>query len=39
MKHNTSAVVISGKIEEELSAMEPADKAQFLKDLTAGIRL
>jgi GTP-binding protein YchF len=32
-KHNTSVVVISGKIEEELSAMEPADKAQFLKDL------
>ena len=26
-------IVISGKIEEELSAMEPADKAEFLKEL------
>jgi len=26
-------VIISGKIEEELSAMEPAEKAEFLKEL------
>ena len=26
-------IMISGKIEEELSAMEPADKAEFLKEL------
>ena len=32
-KQGASVVVISGKIEEELSKMEPADKAEFLKDL------
>jgi ribosome-binding ATPase len=32
-KQGASVVVISGKIEEELSKMEPADKEEFLKDL------
>lgn len=32
-KQGASVVVISGKIEEELSKMEPADKAEFLKEL------
>ncbi len=32
-KHGHDVIVISGKIEEELSAMEPADKADFLKEL------
>ncbi len=32
-KQDASVVVISGKIEEELSKMEPADKAEFLKEL------
>lgn len=31
-KQGTSVVVISGKIEEELSTMEPEDKAELLKD-------
>ncbi|MBP5248272.1 MAG: redox-regulated ATPase YchF [Fibrobacter sp.] len=31
-KQGASVVVISGKIEEELSTMEPADKAELLKD-------
>ncbi len=32
-KHGHDVIVISGKIEEELSAMEPADKIEFLKEL------
>lgn len=32
-KQGASVVIISGKIEEELSKMEPADKAEFLKEL------
>ncbi len=32
-KQGASVVVISGKIEEELSKMEPADKEEFLKEL------
>ena len=32
-KNGHEVIVISGKIEEELSAMEPADKAEFLKEL------
>lgn len=32
-KQGTSVVVISGKIEEELSKMEAADKEEFLKEL------
>ena len=32
-KHGHDVIVISGKIEEELSAMEPADKIDFLKEL------
>ena len=32
-KSGHEVIVISGKIEEELSAMEPADKAEFLKEL------
>ena len=31
-KQNASVVVISGKIEEELSKLEPSDKAELLKD-------
>lgn len=32
-KQGASVVIISGKIEEELSKMEPADKEEFLKEL------
>jgi len=32
-QHNSEVVVISGKIEEELSEMEPADRQEFLADL------
>ena len=32
-KSGHEVIVISGKIEEELSSMEPADKAEFLKEL------
>ena len=32
-KNGHEVIVISGKIEEELSAMEPADKIEFLKEL------
>lgn len=32
-EHGSAVVVICGKIEEELSAMEPAEKADFLKEL------
>jgi len=32
-EQGAQVVVISGKIEEELSKMEPADKLEFLKDL------
>lgn len=32
-KQGTSVVVISGKIEEELSKMEPGEKKEFLNDL------
>lgn len=31
--HGSEVVVISGKIEEELSEMEPADRVEFLADL------
>ncbi|MCF0216209.1 MAG: redox-regulated ATPase YchF [Fibrobacteraceae bacterium] len=32
-KQNAEVIMISGKIEEELSAMEPEEKAEFLKEL------
>ncbi len=32
-KNGHEVIMISGKIEEELSQMEPADKVEFLKDL------
>lgn len=32
-KHNSSVVILCGKIEEELSALEPDEKVEFLKEL------
>lgn len=32
-KHGSSVVILCGKIEEELSALEPEEKAEFLKEL------
>ena len=32
-EHGSAVIIISGKIEEELSTMEPEEKAEFLKEL------